>query len=111
MTRKIDEEDDNRYGHYEQKRKGMKWSTGTIIFTVLLFGISAALIFVGIYPIIDMDYDLKNFCNLLLVLMHGFYMFGFTSVKKKGSFVFWSSSYLLLDCITFLFFFYEDIFF
>lgn len=111
MAHVIDEEDDDRYGHYETKRRGMKWTTGKVIFTIFLFGISAALIFTGIYPIIDMDYDLKNFCNLLLVLMHGFYMFGFTSVKRKGSFIFWSSSFLLLDAITFLFYFYEDIFF
>ncbi|KAM0685770.1 hypothetical protein COBT_003014 [Conglomerata obtusa] len=111
MTHIVDEEDEVAYGHESPRRKGMKWTKSKIAFCIFLFTASILLMLTGIYPLLDMDYDLKNFSNLLFVSLHGFYLFGFGKVKRKKDFVFWSASFLVLDLVTFLFYFYEDIYF
>lgn len=107
-----DIEDEAGYNERRKyKRARMRWTTGKVIFTGFLFGSSIAMIFFGLYPLFDGDYEPKSFANLLFVIFHVYYMFSFSAVNKNYQFLFWAASFLVLDAGTALFLFYEDIFF
>lgn len=110
MGKHKDEEDDAEYGERKYRSSRIKWSITKVLLTLVIFGGSIALIILGIYPIIEMDLDVKNIANILFVILHIFYCYSFSAVKRTSQFVFWSGSFLLLDIVTFLFYFYEDIF-
>lgn len=110
MTQYRDQDDEGKYGRQEYRSNRIRWSPTKVIFTLLLFGGSIALMITGIYPLIDMDFELKSFANILFVLLHVFYLFSFTAVKRNSQLIFWSASFLVLDAATFLFYFYDDIF-
>jgi hypothetical protein len=94
----------------EVRRRGIQWTASKVFTVVVLYCISIGLIFLGIKPLLDMFYELKSFANLLFVVSHIFYMFSFITVKKRSHFVFWVASYVLLDALSFMFFFSEDLF-
>lgn len=111
MAREKDEEDTSKYGRKRKNPEKIQWSPMKVLFTLLLFGCGVALIITGVYPFFDMMIELKSFANLLFVALIVFYMYSFHSVKKMSSYIFWSTSYSLFLSATFLFFFYEEIFF
>lgn len=111
MTKHHDPEDMAEYGEQRYREKKIHWTTLKVIFTLFLFGDSIALIIIGFVPLIDFGVDLKNLANLLFVALHVFYMMSFGGVKRDRQFYFWSTSFLLLDISTLMFYFYEDIFF
>lgn len=90
--------------------KKIKWTPLKLILTALLIISGITCIILGIYPLIDMDYDIKSFCNLVFVVFHCYYIFSLSGVKKNSDFVFWVFSYLLLCVCSLMFYFYDDIF-
>ena len=89
----------------------LRWTGTKVLISVLLFLISAMCILAGITPIVEGFYDLKSFANLIFVVFHGFYMFSFSAVTKSSQFFFWALSFLMLDAMTFIFIYYDEIFF
>jgi hypothetical protein len=94
---------------YKVYRRGIRWTTGKIATTIVLFTMSIALMFFAIKPLFEMDYGIKSFANLLFVCFEGFYLFSFFAIRRTSQFVFWVVSFILLHAMTLIFLFYEDI--
>lgn len=95
----------------EVEKKRLNWTAKKVVVSVVLFIISIICIIVGIEPLINGDYEIKSFANLLFVAFHGFYMFSFSAVTRSSQFFFWALSFFMLDAMTLIFIFYDDIFF
>ncbi|KCZ76314.1 hypothetical protein H311_02582 [Anncaliia algerae PRA109] len=95
----------------ERPEKTLKWTGTKILIALLLFILSFTCIVLGLKPLIEGDNDLKAFVNILFVVFHFFYMFSFTAVKKTTHFFFWSLSFFMIDGMTLVFLFYDEIFF
>lgn len=95
----------------EVEKKNLEWTGVKIVITILLFICSIACVIAGIAPLIEGDYETKSFANILFVLFHGFYMFSFSAVTRNSQFFFWALSFLMLDAMTLIFIFYDEIFF
>lgn len=95
----------------EVEKRRLNWTAKKVMVSVALFIISIICIVVGIVPLIEGDYEIKSFANLLFVAFHGFYMFSFSAVNRNSQFFFWALSFFLLDAMTLIFIFYDDIFF
>lgn len=95
----------------EVEKKQLNWTAKMVVVTVALFIISIICIIVGLEPLINGDYETKSFANLLFVAFHGFYMFSFSTINRSSQFFFWALSFFMLDAMTLVFIFYDDIFF
>ncbi|TBT97656.1 hypothetical protein CWI39_2825p0010 [Hamiltosporidium magnivora] len=91
------------------RHKKMGWSKPRIFISSLLIILSIVFSIYIIYPLTQGEYEPKYFAGLFFVLLHFFYIFSIVTVKRRRQFVFWMISFLLLDSITFIFVFYEDI--
>lgn len=98
-------------GNFKIESKSVSWTGKKIAICAVLFVLSLVCISVGLQPILTGIYDVKSFANLIFVVFHAFYMFSFTAVHRNSQFFFWALSYFMLDAITFIFVFYDDIFF
>lgn len=95
---------------YDDSHRRIHWGFTKVAMVCMLYGLSLACIILGLKPLFDMDFEPKNFANLVFVTFHGFYMFSFAAVHRKSHFVFWSTSYMLLSGTSILFYYYEDLF-
>lgn len=102
-------QDDVRVVEVEKRR--LHWTGKKVVVSVVLFTISIICVVVGIEPLINGDYDPKSFANLLFVAFHMFYMFSFSAVHRSSQFFFWALSFFMLDAMTLIFIFYDEIFF
>lgn len=96
---------------YESRNEGkIHWGFAKVLIVLILYSLSGTCIVLGLKPLFDMDFDTKNFANLVFVIFHGFYMFSFIAVHRKSHFIFWATSYMLLSGTTLLFYYYDDLF-
>lgn len=97
--------------HNDRSGGKIHWGFSKTFTVLILYLMSATCILLGLKPLFDMEFELKSFANLFFVVLHGFYAFSFTTVHRNSQFIFWATSYLLLNGTTILFYYYEDIFF
>ncbi|WUR03849.1 putative leptin receptor [Vairimorpha necatrix] len=87
-----------------------KWTTTSVIITVLMFISGILCILLGLNPLLDLEFDLKSFSNLIFVVFHLYYLCSFMGVNTNSDFIFWGSSYILLIVSSIMFYYYDDIF-
>ncbi|KHN70410.1 hypothetical protein CWI42_010620 [Ordospora colligata] len=90
--------------------KKINWGLSQILLIAVLYATSIACVFISIQPLLEMDFEPKNFIGIFIAFFHGSYMLGFMSIHKKSQFVFWASSYTLLCITTILLYCYNDLF-
>ncbi|KAF9764636.1 hypothetical protein NGRA_0400 [Nosema granulosis] len=88
----------------------IRWSLFKIIVVLILFAGGGACIYFGLSPLLEMEFEMKNFANLVFVIFHIYYILSFFGVKKTSQFVFWCASYILLIFASLMFYFYDDVF-
>lgn len=88
----------------------MHWGFFKILITLILIIAGSVSIYFGISPLLDMDYGIKSFANLVFVIFNVYYIISFFGVVKTSQFIFWCGSYTLLIFSSFMFFFYDEIF-
>ena len=77
--------------------------------TVFLFVTGIVLVILSLRPLLEGEYEMKSFANLLYTLFILLFMLSFESVKRSHEFTVWASSFILLDLITIMFLYYDDI--
>lgn len=88
----------------------INWSFFKIFVAVLLFSLGGAGIYMTLTPLLEGDYSLKSFANLLFTATVMFYMLSFMRVRKVYHFLFWSASFSIAILTTVLFLNYESLF-
>merc|ERR1711890_44216 len=87
----------------------VRWSVSRATITFVLYAASVVQIGIILKPFVDMIPDTKDFVNLILVAFHIYFVLNYFTIRSTSGWVFWMSSYLMLQTITVLFVFYEDI--
>ncbi|KAH9412166.1 hypothetical protein HK407_01g00580 [Ordospora pajunii] len=96
--------------YQDSHSKKIHWRFSQILLIAVLYATGIACVFISIQPLLEMDFEPKNFIGIFIAFLHGSYMLGFMSIHKKSQFVFWAASYSLLCITTILLYYYNSLF-
>lgn len=89
---------------------GVRWSAFKILITLTLMGLAGYCIYMAFEPILDSDYSLKSWVNLVFAALMVFFIFSIFKVRRNYQFVFWACSFGMLIFVSAMFFNYDSLF-
>lgn len=88
---------------------GVRWSTFKIIILLVLISLSGYAIYTAVTPMIDGDYSLKSWVNIVFIALMVFFLLSIFKVRRNYQFVFWACCFGMLIFATIMFLKYDEL--